>query len=170
MHRHPTQTPLNLRPSLSGNDLIYTHFSFHGWNFNWGSKNVRIKKFKNSNPPRKYEVMTSLKQASKIFSLIHFSYLHRQSSLHHWMKHSGSTIGDGKVGFSVKRDFLYISWLIWSLPLQMRAAENRRLLPDVANAVHILDGPASRYYLGFVDIFTKYGFWQKLGQTLKTVR
>ena len=52
----------------------------------------------------------------------------------------------------------------------MRAAENRRLLPDVANAVHIIDGPASRYYLGFVDIFTKYGSRQKLGQALKTVR
>ena len=52
----------------------------------------------------------------------------------------------------------------------MRAAENRRLLPDVSNAVHILDGPANRYYLGFVDIFTKYGFRQKLGQALKTIR
>ena len=52
----------------------------------------------------------------------------------------------------------------------MRAAENRRLLPDVANAVHILDGPGSRYYLGFVDIFTMYGSRQKWGQTLKTIR
>jgi phosphatidylinositol-4-phosphate 5-kinase-like protein 1 len=54
--------------------------------------------------------------------------------------------------------------------MQMRATENRRLLPDVANAVHVLDGPTNRYYLGFVDIFTPYGLRQKMGQFLKTLR
>lgn len=52
----------------------------------------------------------------------------------------------------------------------MRAAENRRLLPDVSNAVHVLDGPSNRYYLGFVDIFTTYGFRQKLGHLLKSIK
>ncbi|TRY62891.1 hypothetical protein TCAL_03893 [Tigriopus californicus] len=49
------------------------------------------------------------------------------------------------------------------------AIEHRRLLPDTPNAVHILDGPGNRYYLGIVDIFTPYGFRQRLGGLGKTL-
>lgn len=47
--------------------------------------------------------------------------------------------------------------------------ENRRLLPDTPNAVHIIDGPGNRYYLGIVDIFTPYGLRQRLGGLGKTL-
>ena len=47
--------------------------------------------------------------------------------------------------------------------------ENRRLLPDSSNAIHILDGPSSRYYFGIIDIFTSYGPRRRLNGFLKTL-
>ncbi|XP_060245921.1 phosphatidylinositol 4-phosphate 5-kinase-like protein 1 isoform X3 [Meriones unguiculatus] len=48
--------------------------------------------------------------------------------------------------------------------------QNRRLLSDVPNALHILDGPDLRYFLGLVDLTTVYGLRKRLEQLWKTVR
>ncbi|XP_070374796.1 phosphatidylinositol 4-phosphate 5-kinase-like protein 1 isoform X2 [Equus asinus] len=41
-------------------------------------------------------------------------------------------------------------------------AQNRRLLPDAPNALHIVDGPEQRYFLGLVDLVTVYGLRKRL--------
>lgn len=58
-------------------------------------------------------------------------------------------------------------------------AQNRRLLPNFRNPLHVIDGPEERYFIGIIDIFTVYGFkkrlehwWKRLrhpGQTFSTV-
>ncbi|XP_062410134.1 phosphatidylinositol 4-phosphate 5-kinase-like protein 1 [Sardina pilchardus] len=58
-------------------------------------------------------------------------------------------------------------------------AQNRRLLPNFKNPLHVIDGPEQRYFIGIIDIFTVYGFkkrlehwWKRLrhpGQTFSTV-
>ncbi|XP_055456419.1 phosphatidylinositol 4-phosphate 5-kinase-like protein 1 isoform X2 [Psammomys obesus] len=48
--------------------------------------------------------------------------------------------------------------------------QNRRLLSDVPNALHILDGPDLRYFLGLVDLTTVYGLRKRLEQLWKMVR
>ncbi|KAF6327869.1 phosphatidylinositol-4-phosphate 5-kinase like 1 [Rhinolophus ferrumequinum] len=49
-------------------------------------------------------------------------------------------------------------------------AQNRRLLPEVPNALHILDGPEQRYFLGLVDLATVYGLRKRLEHLWKTLR
>ncbi|KAM6170245.1 phosphatidylinositol 4-phosphate 5-kinase-like protein 1 isoform 2-T2 [Rhynchocyon petersi] len=49
-------------------------------------------------------------------------------------------------------------------------SQNRRLLLDVPNALHILDGPDQRYFLGLVDLATVYGFRKRLEHLWKTLR
>ncbi|XP_053771453.1 phosphatidylinositol 4-phosphate 5-kinase-like protein 1 isoform X2 [Desmodus rotundus] len=49
-------------------------------------------------------------------------------------------------------------------------AQNRRLLPDIPNALHILDGPEQRYFLGLVDLTTVYGLRKRLEHLWKTLR
>ncbi|XP_074067171.1 phosphatidylinositol 4-phosphate 5-kinase-like protein 1 isoform X2 [Macrotis lagotis] len=59
------------------------------------------------------------------------------------------------------------------------AAHNCRLLPDVTNALHILDGPDQRYFIGIIDFFIVYSLrkrleclWKSLaypGQSFSTV-
>ncbi|XP_042537098.1 phosphatidylinositol 4-phosphate 5-kinase-like protein 1 [Dipodomys spectabilis] len=49
-------------------------------------------------------------------------------------------------------------------------AQNRRLLPDSPNALHILDGPEQRYFLGLVDLSTVYGLRKRLEHLWKTLR
>ncbi|KAI4547456.1 hypothetical protein MG293_004011 [Ovis ammon polii] len=49
-------------------------------------------------------------------------------------------------------------------------AQNRRLLPDAPNALHIVDGPEHRYFLGLVDLTTVYGLRKRLEQLWKTLR
>ncbi|KAB0406874.1 hypothetical protein E2I00_002003, partial [Balaenoptera physalus] len=46
--------------------------------------------------------------------------------------------------------------------LEEPEAQNRRLLPDAPNALHILDGPEQRYFLGLVDLATVYGLRKRL--------
>ncbi|XP_029415120.1 phosphatidylinositol 4-phosphate 5-kinase-like protein 1 isoform X2 [Nannospalax galili] len=48
--------------------------------------------------------------------------------------------------------------------------QNRRLLSDVPNAFHILDGPEQRYFLGLVDLTTVYGLRKRLEQLWKMLR
>ncbi|XP_049751927.1 phosphatidylinositol 4-phosphate 5-kinase-like protein 1 [Elephas maximus indicus] len=54
-------------------------------------------------------------------------------------------------------------------PEELRA-QNRRLLPDAPNALHILDGPEQRYFLGLVDLATVYGLRKRLEHLWKTLR
>ena len=49
-------------------------------------------------------------------------------------------------------------------------ARHRRLLPDFQNAVHVLDGPEHRYFVGIIDVFTEYGWRKRLEHWYKTVR
>nr|XP_057913047.1 phosphatidylinositol 4-phosphate 5-kinase-like protein 1 [Doryrhamphus excisus] len=63
--------------------------------------------------------------------------------------------------------------------LQDFRVQNRRLLLNLKNAQHIIDGPDQRYFIGIIDIFTVYTFkkrlehwWKRLrhpGQTFSTV-
>ncbi|KAM5299483.1 phosphatidylinositol 4-phosphate 5-kinase-like protein 1 [Ctenodactylus gundi] len=48
--------------------------------------------------------------------------------------------------------------------------QNRRLLPDTPNALHILDGPEQRYFLGLVDLTTVYGLRKRLEYLWKALR
>ncbi|EHB10119.1 Phosphatidylinositol-4-phosphate 5-kinase-like protein 1 [Heterocephalus glaber] len=48
--------------------------------------------------------------------------------------------------------------------------QNRRLLPDGPNALHVLDGPEHRYFLGLVDLATVYGLRKRLEHLWKTLR
>ncbi|XP_007942486.1 phosphatidylinositol 4-phosphate 5-kinase-like protein 1 [Orycteropus afer afer] len=54
--------------------------------------------------------------------------------------------------------------------LQEPGAQNLRLLPDIPNALHILDGPEQRYFLGLVDLTTVYGLRKRLEHLWKMLR
>ncbi|XP_051969489.1 phosphatidylinositol 4-phosphate 5-kinase-like protein 1 isoform X2 [Xyrauchen texanus] len=66
-----------------------------------------------------------------------------------------------------------------SADLQVFQAQNRRLLPNFKNPLHVIDGAEQRYFIGIIDIFTVYGFkkrleylWKRLinpGRTFSTV-
>lgn len=45
-----------------------------------------------------------------------------------------------------------------------------RLLPNCKNAVHVMDGPERRYFVGIIDIFTVYNWRKKLEHLWKSVR
>ncbi len=49
-------------------------------------------------------------------------------------------------------------------------SENRRLLPNTKNPLHIIDGPEYRYYIGIIDFFTLYELRQKIGRVLKSIK
>ena len=49
-------------------------------------------------------------------------------------------------------------------------AENRRLLPNSKNALHTIDGPEKRYFLGIIDFFTLYECRQRTGRVLKSMK
>ncbi|CAH1787825.1 unnamed protein product [Owenia fusiformis] len=49
------------------------------------------------------------------------------------------------------------------------SAQNRRLLPDCKNALHIIDGPNHRYFIGIIDFFKTFECKQQMEQVLKTV-
>ncbi|XP_041367931.1 phosphatidylinositol 4-phosphate 5-kinase-like protein 1 [Gigantopelta aegis] len=49
-------------------------------------------------------------------------------------------------------------------------SSNRRLLPNCKNALHIIDGPEKRYFLGIIDFFTLYEYRQIAGRMYKNVR
>ncbi|XP_031225704.1 phosphatidylinositol 4-phosphate 5-kinase-like protein 1 isoform X3 [Mastomys coucha] len=48
--------------------------------------------------------------------------------------------------------------------------QNCRMLPNLPNALHILDGPDQRYFLGLVDLTTVYGFRKRLEHLWKMIR
>lgn len=57
-----------------------------------------------------------------------------------------------------------------ALPLQEFGAHHRRLLAVSENAVHVLDGPQHRHFVGIIDIFTVYGFKKRLEHLWKSLR
>ncbi|XP_062399893.1 phosphatidylinositol 4-phosphate 5-kinase-like protein 1 [Sardina pilchardus] len=57
-----------------------------------------------------------------------------------------------------------------SAELQEFHEQNRRLLPDFKNPVHVVDGPELRYFVGVVDVFTVYGLKKRLENLWKRIR
>uniref|UniRef100_A0A3B5AEU0 Phosphatidylinositol 4-phosphate 5-kinase-like protein 1 n=1 Tax=Stegastes partitus TaxID=144197 RepID=A0A3B5AEU0_9TELE len=55
------------------------------------------------------------------------------------------------------------------LELQEFHEHHRRLLPNFQNAVHVIDGPHCRYFVGIIDIFTVYGIKKRLENLWKTL-
>ncbi|XP_047426324.1 phosphatidylinositol 4-phosphate 5-kinase-like protein 1 [Mugil cephalus] len=49
-------------------------------------------------------------------------------------------------------------------------AQNRRLLPNLKNPLHVIDGPDQRYFIGIIDIFTVYSFKKRLEHLWKRLR
>ncbi|XP_073334690.1 phosphatidylinositol 4-phosphate 5-kinase-like protein 1 [Pagrus major] len=49
-------------------------------------------------------------------------------------------------------------------------AQNRRLLPNLKNPLHVIDGPEHRYFIGIIDIFTVYSFKKRLEHWWKRLR
>ncbi|KAM4662463.1 phosphatidylinositol 4-phosphate 5-kinase-like protein 1 isoform 2-T3 [Discoglossus pictus] len=49
-------------------------------------------------------------------------------------------------------------------------AQNRRLLPNYRNPLHVMDGPELRYFIGIIDIFTVYGLKKRLEHIWKSIR
>ncbi|XP_019963747.1 phosphatidylinositol 4-phosphate 5-kinase-like protein 1 [Paralichthys olivaceus] len=49
-------------------------------------------------------------------------------------------------------------------------AQNRRLLPDLKNPLHVIDGPEQRFFIGIIDIFTVYSFKKRLEHLWKRLR
>ncbi|KAM9734817.1 phosphatidylinositol 4-phosphate 5-kinase-like protein 1 isoform 1-T1 [Menidia menidia] len=54
--------------------------------------------------------------------------------------------------------------------LQDFQAQNRRLLPNLKNPLHVIDGPEQRYFIGIIDIFTVYSFKKRLEHMWKRLR
>ncbi|CAL9707694.1 unnamed protein product [Knipowitschia caucasica] len=54
--------------------------------------------------------------------------------------------------------------------LQEFGEHHRRLLPNCDNAVHVVDGPEKRYFVGIIDIFTVYGWKKRLENLWKRIR
>ncbi|XP_061459921.1 phosphatidylinositol 4-phosphate 5-kinase-like protein 1 isoform X3 [Rhineura floridana] len=52
----------------------------------------------------------------------------------------------------------------------LHLAQNRRFLPHSRNALHVIDGPDNRYFVGIVDLFTVYSFRKKLEHFWKGIR
>ncbi|XP_051552657.1 phosphatidylinositol 4-phosphate 5-kinase-like protein 1 isoform X1 [Myxocyprinus asiaticus] len=57
-----------------------------------------------------------------------------------------------------------------SADLQVFQAQNRRLLPNFKNPLHVIDGAEQRYFIGIIDIFTVYGFRKRLEHLWKRLR
>ncbi|KAM9841059.1 phosphatidylinositol 4-phosphate 5-kinase-like protein 1 [Aulostomus maculatus] len=49
-------------------------------------------------------------------------------------------------------------------------AQNRRLLPNLKNPLHVIDGPDQRYFIGIIDIFTVYSCKKRLEHLWKRLR
>lgn len=54
--------------------------------------------------------------------------------------------------------------------LQEFRAQNRRLLPNLKNPLHVIDGPEQRYFIGIIDIFTVYSLKKRLEHLWKRLR
>nr|XP_056716136.1 phosphatidylinositol 4-phosphate 5-kinase-like protein 1 [Euleptes europaea] len=52
----------------------------------------------------------------------------------------------------------------------LHLAQNRRLLPNCRNPLHVIDGPEFRYFVGIIDLFTVYSCRKKLEHLWKSIR
>ncbi|KAM4878000.1 phosphatidylinositol 4-phosphate 5-kinase-like protein 1 isoform 2-T3 [Thomomys bottae] len=91
-------------------------------------------------------------------NLVDYSLLMAFQTLHQDEQHQSSSI------FCMARSVHGVQ------NLQDPGAQNLRLLPHVPNALHILDGPEQRYFLGLVDLATVYGLRKRLEHLWKTLR
>lgn len=71
----------------------------------------------------------------------------------------------GKTGFQTKR----LLTMLQSSDGSGCCVENRRLLLNTKNSLHMVDGPENRYYLGIIDFFTKYEAKQKFWAFWKSI-
>ena len=69
-----------------------------------------------------------------------------------------------------KREGSMLGSLIESRTGQDSVVNNQRLLLNVRNPLHVIDGTTHRYYLGIIDFFTKYECKQRMARVLKTVK
>lgn len=56
------------------------------------------------------------------------------------------------------------------LELQEFHEHHCRLLPNCKNAIHVIDGPDRRYFVGIIDIFTVYSWKKRLEHLWKSLR
>ncbi|KYO23205.1 phosphatidylinositol 4-phosphate 5-kinase-like protein 1 isoform X1 [Alligator mississippiensis] len=54
--------------------------------------------------------------------------------------------------------------------LSRALAQNRRLLPNYKNPLHVIDGPEQRYFVGIIDLFTVYSLRKRLEHLWKCIR
>ncbi|XP_029365456.1 phosphatidylinositol 4-phosphate 5-kinase-like protein 1 [Echeneis naucrates] len=54
--------------------------------------------------------------------------------------------------------------------LQEFHEHHHRLLPNCKNAIHVIDGPEQRYFVGIIDIFTVYNLKKRLENLWKSLR
>ncbi|XP_068461058.1 phosphatidylinositol 4-phosphate 5-kinase-like protein 1 [Clinocottus analis] len=54
--------------------------------------------------------------------------------------------------------------------MQEFVEHHRRLLPNCKNAIHVIDGPDRRHFVGIIDIFTVYGWKKKMENLWKSLR
>ena len=54
--------------------------------------------------------------------------------------------------------------------LQEFHEHHHRLLPNCKNAIHVIDGPDRRYFVGIIDIFTVYNWKKRLENLWKSLR
>ncbi|KAI4877416.1 hypothetical protein NFI96_011712 [Prochilodus magdalenae] len=78
--------------------------------------------------------------------------------------------GDGTGGASPEPDERSSRAGAESAELREFQAQNRRLLPNFKNPLHVIDGPEQRYFIGIIDIFTVYGFKKRLEHLWKRLR
>uniref|UniRef100_A0A665TXW1 Phosphatidylinositol-4-phosphate 5-kinase like 1 n=1 Tax=Echeneis naucrates TaxID=173247 RepID=A0A665TXW1_ECHNA len=52
----------------------------------------------------------------------------------------------------------------------IRHSHHHRLLPNCKNAIHVIDGPEQRYFVGIIDIFTVYNLKKRLENLWKSLR
>ncbi|XP_066518400.1 phosphatidylinositol 4-phosphate 5-kinase-like protein 1 [Hoplias malabaricus] len=80
------------------------------------------------------------------------------------------TCGDSSGQDSVEQDKQSSRAGAESTELREFQAQNRRLLPNFKNPLHVIDGPEQRYFVGIIDIFTVYGFKKRLEHLWKRLR
>ncbi|KAL7834901.1 hypothetical protein SRHO_G00291480 [Serrasalmus rhombeus] len=78
--------------------------------------------------------------------------------------------GDGSRGHSPEQGERSSRAGAESAELREFQAQNRRLLPNFKNPLHVIDGPEQRYFIGIIDIFTVYGFKKRLEHLWKRLR
>nr|CAB3264892.1 phosphatidylinositol 4-phosphate 5-kinase-like protein 1 [Phallusia mammillata] len=80
---------------------------------------------------------------------------------------SAQTNGSGVTSPSMTSHTLTCTYA--TISSEEASRQNRRLLPNDRNELHVIDGDDQRYYLGIIDFFTRYTFKKKLANAYKRV-